>query len=112
MLRGLAELPAQPRHVHVDGLVRSAVGQPPDVGEQVTAGHHLPGPQCQIVQEVELAAAEVERRAVQGGLMPVRVQPQPADRQQAGRPGSPGAARRSTARILASISPGQNSLTT
>ena len=86
MLSGLAELPAQPQHVHVDGLVRAAVGQPPDVGEQVTAGHHLSGPQRQVVQEVELAAAEVERRAVQVGLVPVRVQPQPPDRQQAGRP--------------------------
>src|SRR5208282_6357786 len=71
-------------HVHVDGLVGTAVGQPPDVGEQVPAGHYLAGPQRQVMQQVEFAAAQVKRCVVQRSLVPVRIQAQAADGEQAG----------------------------
>ena len=112
LLGGLAELAAQPRDVHVHGLVRTAVGQPPDVREQVPPGHHLPGVLRQVVQQVELPAAQVQRDAVQRGLVRVRVEPQPADLQRRRRPSPRWPARRSTALILASIWPPPNGLTT
>src|SRR5262245_8149369 len=84
LLRRLAQLPAQPRYVHVDGLVRAAVRQVPDVREQVTAGCYLSLPQRQVMQQVEFAAAEIERRAVQGGLVTVWVEPEAADGEQVG----------------------------
>jgi len=37
------------------------------------------GVQRQVVQQVELAAAQVQPRAVQGGLVRVDVEPEPAD---------------------------------
>jgi hypothetical protein len=65
--------------VDVDGLVRAPIRQAPDVGQQVAPGDHLAGVQRQVVQQVELAPAEVQPRPVQGGLVPGRVQPQAAD---------------------------------
>src|SRR5262252_9461207 len=59
MLRGLPELAAQPRDVDVHRLVGPAVGHPPHVGEQVPPGDHLAGVQGQVVQQVELAPAQV-----------------------------------------------------
>jgi hypothetical protein len=79
LLRGFPELAAQPGDVDIDGLVGAAVGHAPDVSEQVTPGDHLAGMECQVVQQVELAPAQIQWRTVQGGLVPVRVQPQAAD---------------------------------
>src|SRR5579871_758689 len=83
LLRRLAELAAQPRDVHVHRLVGPAVGHPPHVGEQIPPGDHLPGMQREVVQQVELPPAQVERRPIQGRHVRVDVQPQPADLQRA-----------------------------
>src|SRR5580698_10352657 len=63
---GLAELAAQPRHVHIDGLI-VAVGLMPDLGEQLTPGHDLARPGGQEGQQVEFAARQGQDDSVQAG---------------------------------------------
>src|SRR4249919_3177644 len=60
LLRGFPELAAQPGDMDIDGLVGAAVGHAPDVSEQVTPGDHLAGVECQVVQQVELAPAQIQ----------------------------------------------------
>jgi hypothetical protein len=79
LLRGLAELAAQPRQVDVDGLVRAAVGQLPDLGEQLAFAHDAAGAGGEVVQQVELAGRQLQGTAVDAGLPRARVDPQAAD---------------------------------
>jgi len=60
------------------------------MGQQIPPGDHLPRVQGQVVQQVELAPAEVDCLAVESDLMSARVQPEAGDLKRV--PG-PGAAR-------------------
>ena len=85
LLCGFAELAAQPGHVDVDGLVRAAVGHPPDMGQQIPPGHHLAALQRQVVQQVELAPAQVQPcPPSRVASCPVRIELQAADHERAG----------------------------
>ncbi len=93
---GLAELAAQPRDVHVDGLV-VAVGLMPHLGQQLPAGDDRAGPRGQVREQVELAARELKAPAVEQRLPPGLVDAQPGhgdDGRLARSPGPPGAAAR------------------
>src|SRR5689334_21936620 len=74
----LPELAAQPRDVHVDGLV-IAVRLMPHLRQQFLAGDHRAGPDGQVRQQVELAAGELQAPAVQLCLPPSLVDAQAAD---------------------------------
>src|SRR5690606_29014681 len=55
LLGGLAELASQPGQVDVDGLVRAAVRELPDLRQQLALADDLAGARGQVVQQVELA---------------------------------------------------------
>src|ERR1039458_64221 len=80
LCRRLAELAAQPRDVDVDGLVTAAVGLVPDIGEELSPGHDPPEVGCQVVQQVELLAAQKEVPISERGLTSGRVDPEGSDR--------------------------------
>src|SRR3712207_8680243 len=61
-------------------LFRSAVGQLPDLGQQLALGHHGSGPGGQVGQEVELLGGELQRPAGVGDLPPAPVDDELAHR--------------------------------
>jgi hypothetical protein len=77
---GLAELASQPGQVHVDGLVGTAQGLLPDLGQQLAAADHLARPTRQVREQVELEAGEIELVAAEGRDTPAGVDVQSADR--------------------------------
>ena len=76
---GLAELAAQPRQVDVDGAVRTAPGQLPDLAEQIALADDLAGAAGQREQQLELLAGQLDRTAVDGHLVAAGVDDEPAD---------------------------------
>src|SRR5262249_41579428 len=78
LLRGLAKLAAQPRQVHVEALVGAAIGELPDLDEQLLLGDHGPGPGRKVVQQIELAWRQVKHRTVEEGLASAPVDAKPA----------------------------------
>src|SRR6516164_6761311 len=58
--------------------VGASVRHPPDMREQVPPGDYLPRVRSQVVQQLELAPAEVKAHPVEGDLMGARVQPEAA----------------------------------
>src|ERR1039458_4425186 len=80
LCRRLAELAAQPRDVDVDSLVTAAVGLVPDICEELPLGHDPPEVDCQVVQQVELLAAQKQVPISERGLTSGRVDPEGSDR--------------------------------
>src|SRR6478672_11867854 len=77
--RRLAELAAQPREVHVDGLVRAAPRLAPHLDEQVALGDHLARALGQVGEQVELARRQLDLGAVEVHPPTGQVDRQPAD---------------------------------
>jgi len=66
--------------VDVDGLVTTSVGLVPDIGEELSLGHDPPEVGCQVVQQVELLAAQKQVSISERGLTSGRVDPKGPDR--------------------------------
>src|SRR5215469_8918181 len=78
-LRSLPQFPAQPREVDIHRPVGAAVRQTPDMCEQVPPGDYLPRVESQVVEQLELAPAQVEYRSVERDLMGASVEPKAAN---------------------------------
>src|SRR5260370_3937961 len=78
-LRGLPQFPAQPREVDVHRPVSAAERHLPDMREQVPPADHLSCVEGQVMQQVELAPAQVKCHSVEGDLMGASVQPKAAN---------------------------------
>ena len=65
----------------VHGLLAPAVGDPPDLSEQLALGDDLTGPCHEVGQQVELAGAELQRLPVELSGAPTRIKPQSTDGQ-------------------------------
>ena len=85
-LRGrLAELAPQPRQVHVDRPVGTAVGLLPHLRQQLALGHDLPATRGEQGEHVELLARELQHPIVQGRRPGALVDHQPTHPRDRGR---------------------------
>src|SRR6187402_97396 len=75
-LRGVADLGAYTRHIHLDGIRRELVAPVADRVQQPILGHQSSGAQHQAFEDGPLALREPERLAVRGDLAAREIEPQ------------------------------------